>query len=229
MKNGFLFLLVALLGVICPIDRIAHAATIIPDRVYFHAVGPEILPDKPITMRCIVISKEPLPDEKVTMTKEINNNVVVEEVSMKLVQSEDGKRIYEYVLDPLPVGDYRFKNHVHYTSDSNEGLAKKFNCKFKRISQNGAVKYAVDLMSYPQYILVREDEVIANLGSFNNIEKIKLIESILRKQFPAISEQELLKKAINHNDLFGKRIEELEEINGGKLMKYKAIDSTRPR
>lgn len=190
---------------------------VMPDSVQFIPKG-RTLPKKPITMRCTVTSEEALPEERVTIIKEMYDNEAVLEEELKLTEAKPGQRVYEYVTEPLPPGDYKFKCNVHYVSDDYEMITRKNDKKDVRVNKRAEDQFEIDV-ARSWYILVREDEVVSAGWDFDHIEKDKLARQIQKKQ----------KSELSYPNMLGKGIEELEAINGEALPKYKAFGASRPK
>jgi hypothetical protein len=192
----------------CPVA--VYALEAMPERITFLAEG-RTYPNKPVTARCTVMSQGLLPEERVTIT-EANNKSLAQEESMKLVQVEGGKRIYEYTINPLAVGDYQFDCHVYFNTDEYEMVAKRFSHLNVAETKDSPGKSTANLRA-PLYVRVTENQVITSSMAFDSLEKEALIRSIRGKGASNLRHEELLKKSV----------EELETINGGLLPKEKQV------
>lgn len=207
--------LISVVAIVCLLPALVWARGTIPYRVTFLAVG-MTFPNKPITVRCTVMSQGHLLNEKVTISEAYNKSIVLKE-SMKLVQLEGDKRIYEYTIDPLAVGDYQFNCHVYFDSDEYEMVAKKFSHLNVTEIKESPGKSTVNLAT-PLYVKVTEDQVITSGMAFDILEKETLIRSIGEKGVSSLRREELLKKSVD----------ELKAIHGDPLPKEEQVRDILP-
>lgn len=168
-------------------------------RIYFRNV--KFFPNKPNTLSCLVMHNDLLPEERVIMTKEEDDNIITDTKIMTLVKEEPSNRIYEYTIGPLTEGDYKYNCNLVYKYDENN----KFSVKESKTNDT-------------LYVIVRDNEILYSEESFETAEKLELMRLISKEKID-YGDRNLLKMTLP----------ELEEMYGRQILKYKKLRAVRPK
>ncbi len=161
-------------------------------------------PDTPITLNIWVMSKITLKNPQVTLKVKKKNGKPVEEFEVWSASQDSGStHDFEQVVQPLRPGRYTIEAQFVFTAPEEARITMMVG-GVKTLSRNLEAKEATYSINDIGVLDVRPHKIYVG-GSFENIEQRELSWEIKLKRLSDLPIEKL----------FYKKIEELEQINGG--------------